>query len=648
MQPEIGISESLHPEHEGFFGIIKMRYSDFIVREVDPTGAVLSMVRPDTIFLRFAAQISHDSPSTPASEFPCADLASLLSELYSTDDIPDMVTWIEDQTRAIKELFIIDNQDRVVVLPPIKDKQARTRLHDFFKKPSITLNGTNIYAFHTVTQPQDNTILISFCKASQHSRKRGRSGDLEFPNFLQLYLLKRNKDTIEAIQRAATFIGVPDRHISFAGTKDRRAITLQRISIKDPISCFARNIDIPKITEPGHMWYLIQQRLIQINQGLERHGITLGFPEETMTEKGSASLCLDHALGLGELAGNHFDIIIRHIRPLSPSHVDWKQSCDSALESLSTDGFINYFGSQRFGHSDNVPTWKIGLAFIKKDWNSVINLILCPRGDNIQNDDVEPSRRIFWHEGDAYRALMRLPKKWAAERAILSYYHKHPEHLSYDNGNISLLSPLSAIESIPHELRLLYLHSLQSYIWNHVASARMRMVDQQSRSSCISGDLILQDQEYIIYHANGDHLSIHDAFLPLPGSTIQIYPHRDLYDQIIKTELGLNGLDAFSAANQTGKYALRGDYRSFVVRPQNMSWRWIFYSGNQNIDLQDTDGCQIRIFDKDTGQIPCLQLSFRLPPSSYATMLLEEFLKCDTSSENQKTLESSADSISES
>ena len=43
------------------------------------------------------------------------------------------------------------------------------------------------------------------------------------------------------------------------------------------------------------------------------------------------------------------------------------------------NGFINYFGHQRFGTDSTVKTSDIGLALVKNQWESAIELILKPR-----------------------------------------------------------------------------------------------------------------------------------------------------------------------------------------------------------------------------------------------------------------------------
>ena len=58
---------------------------------------------------------------------------------------------------------------------------------------------------------------------------------------------------------------------------------------------------------------------------------------------------ISQPLGLGAAGGNQFDITLRAVDGAPP------HSIVAAVEALKADGFVNYFGLQRFG-SDNSAT----------------------------------------------------------------------------------------------------------------------------------------------------------------------------------------------------------------------------------------------------------------------------------------------------
>lgn len=56
---------------------------------------------------------------------------------------------------------------------------------------------------------------------------------------------------------------------------------------------------------------------------------------------------------LGDLKGNRFQIVIRNVKEENNMIIH-------AIESLKNNGFINYFGMQRFGNCIDIPTHLIG------------------------------------------------------------------------------------------------------------------------------------------------------------------------------------------------------------------------------------------------------------------------------------------------
>lgn len=80
---------------------------------------------------------------------------------------------------------------------------------------------------------------------------------------------------------------------------------------------------------------------------------------------------------LGDLGGNHFTIVLRNVKDAT------EQDLQESLVSLKNNGFLNYFGMQRFGTS-SVMTHTVGCAIMKKDYERASDLILDPReGGNI-------------------------------------------------------------------------------------------------------------------------------------------------------------------------------------------------------------------------------------------------------------------------
>ncbi|KAG8677930.1 hypothetical protein FRC08_018207 [Ceratobasidium sp. 394] len=173
------------------------------------------------------------------------------------------------------------------------------------------------------------------------------------------------------------------------------------------------------------------------------------------------------------LKGNEFVITLRNVKADSPDTID------KAMNSLKTNGFINYYGMQRFGTSA-IPTHSIGLAILRSDWKHATSLLLRPRPG--EYTDTEAGRRAWLEEGDLEKALQLIPRRCVAERCILENYKKH------DGTDRNLLGGLSAI---PRNLRLMYVHAYQSYVWNCIVSERIKSFGRAP----IAGDLVYEDED---------------------------------------------------------------------------------------------------------------------------------------------------------
>lgn len=79
---------------------------------------------------------------------------------------------------------------------------------------------------------------------------------------------------------------------------------------------------------------------------------------------------------MGDLQGNRFHVVLRDLV------ADSDESIENALSKIKKNGFLNYFGLQRFGTSD-VPTHVVGLAILREDWQEAIDLLLKPRPNGI-------------------------------------------------------------------------------------------------------------------------------------------------------------------------------------------------------------------------------------------------------------------------
>lgn len=69
---------------------------------------------------------------------------------------------------------------------------------------------------------------------------------------------------------------------------------------------------------------------------------------------GNFRLRTGEALKLGDLSGNRFTITVREVSEKN------NELIRAGVDSLRTNGFVNYFGLQRFGTCEEAPTHAIG------------------------------------------------------------------------------------------------------------------------------------------------------------------------------------------------------------------------------------------------------------------------------------------------
>jgi TruD family tRNA pseudouridine synthase len=102
---------------------------------------------------------------------------------------------------------------------------------------------------------------------------------------------------------------------------------------------------------------------------------------------------------LGELQGNRFSIILRNIENFEKESVEFSKQ----------NGFINYYGMQRFG-THSIPTFAAGIFLLKGQWEEAIELILKDKeeGNLFYNSSEE---RVIIENSSEARVIIDFRKK---------------------------------------------------------------------------------------------------------------------------------------------------------------------------------------------------------------------------------------------
>ncbi|CAG8513367.1 6873_t:CDS:10 [Ambispora gerdemannii] len=653
-EADVGITEFKNPELKGFLGILKWRYSDFLVNEIDLDGNILSFdseikemnnsvnnLEENYLYeSQGIAQIKSASSSN-TSNFTL-DKNNSLNDIESEEKLfdPVLMNQVKDLVKGEGK-----EQQKFIKSQPILNKNERTKLHKFINKYyGENLNSTTteeqsiLIEFHSEKSKKGK--LLYFFNMSLYKKMQKEEWEKRGGQYCQFLLLKENRDTMSAINLISKLMKIPSRSFSYAGTKDTRAVTVQRVTA----------------------FRVKAERLAEYNKRLT--GIIMGNFKY-----------LSQPAQLGELSGNRFVITIRQVQ------VDSEETLLQSLSSLRNNGFINYFGMQRFGTS-SIPTWEIGRALLQSNWEQAIDLILKPRPG--ENGPIEIARNHWATTKNARESFELMPPRHYSERNIL---------LTFANaGNTNCF--VDAFNSIPHKLRLMYAHAYQSYIWNRVVSERIKQYESKSP---LIGDLVLTenkirlDQDDIDFpdaeatqtfnkkrsfdniegsaepfdntkvasnlSSEGSNAGINlkikvlteedlpkytieDVVYPTPGHAI-IYPKNAIFEKY-KEFMMKDGLDPMDMTRKTKDFSLPGTYRKIVLKPEAVNWSTIRYDDPiAQLAITDFDNLHGK---KPTIGVPdgknlALQISFILPPGIYATMAIREIMKKDTSAAAQYNMQ---------
>jgi tRNA pseudouridine13 synthase len=370
---------------------------------------------------------------------------------------------------------------------------------------------------------------------------------------------KTNWDTMNFARILAKVLGISQKRVEYAGTKDKKAVSVQYFSIS--------NLDESKI-----------QKLKDVK-----------IKDAEIEVIGKAR----KPIKLGDLVGNKF-----RIRVLDADNGDKVESIRTELEEK---GIPNYFGLQRFG-SIRFITHEVGKHLLKRDYEMAL-WIYVAKPYKGENEEVRKIREDLWESRDVKAGLKELPKYLRYERILLQKLREGK-------------SEEEAILSLPKNLKMMFIHAYQSYVFNRLLSARIEEFGDLKRVDI--GDAVdfihlekldtpypcLKEDYTKITRTNYERvkflISEDRAFLalPLPGYETELGD--DWVSQKVKDILDEDGIDLKDFRHEHPEFSSKGSFR---VADMPVSYFEYSCSDDESV------------------------FSFFLPKGCYATSLLREFTK---------------------
>jgi tRNA pseudouridine13 synthase len=251
--------------------------------------------------------------------------------------------------------------------------------------------------------------------------------------YLIVELTKTNWDIHHLVRDLARILRISQSRFGWAGTKDKRAITKQKICI----------------------WDLSEAELARVK-----------LKDIELKPIGRSN----KKVSLGDLWGNRFKITIRNIE----HSLDETRARVETITKELENGAPNFFGVQRFGENRHV-THVVGEAMLRGDIKEAA-LTYIARPFPEENEEIRKARQFVWETGDFKEGLKIYPIHFQFERAMMNHLIGHPDDYA---GAFRALSP---------KLMELFLHAYQSYIFNRILSRRIE--SGMSIDEAFDGDIV--------------------------------------------------------------------------------------------------------------------------------------------------------------
>ncbi len=377
-----------------------------------------------------------------------------------------------------------------------------------------------------------------------------------------LRVRKRNWDTLHFVRVLSNVLGISQKRISFAGTKDKRALTTQYFSIRLP---------------DGDERFRVLKKLSELKLKDAEIEI-LGFSRRS--------------LKLGDLLGNDFRVRVRGCEDGGVA--------ENVKEELAEKGVPNFFGLQRFG-TVRFITHEVGKLILQRRYEDAFWVYVAKPFES-EREDVKEVRKTLWETRDAKLGLKEMPGHLRYERTLLQKLREGKDEKE-------------ALLSLPKNLKMMFVHAYQSYIFNRLLSDRieefgsLKIVDEGDWACYITKSKVkptFVDCSTVGKNVSRVRFLVERRFaslaLPLVGYRTELKG----WSRRAKEYLDEDGIAISDFKGEFKEFSSSGSYRAADM---------IFEITGFEFSSSDGDA----IFE------------FYLPRGCYATVFLREFLKVELS-----------------
>jgi tRNA pseudouridine13 synthase len=229
----------------------------------------------------------------------------------------------------------------------------------------------------------------------------------------------RNWETHTLVHEIAHRLHMSQKRISFAGTKDKRAVSTQLMSFEQVPPDDLSKLSINDVSF-AHLYQ---------SDGLVR---------------------------IGDLSGNRFEITIRNLdESIEPGHI---KSLIAPIKAIG--GFPNFYGVQRFGVVRPI-THHVGKLIVQGKYeDAAMTYVAHPmKGEN--------------------ETTYALREELEKTRDFTHAFHSYPDSLNFEKAMLNRLIQdpndfVSAFKELPKNLLMMFVNAYESLLFNRILSERLR------------------------------------------------------------------------------------------------------------------------------------------------------------------------------